>query len=120
MKKIALVIISFSLLLVGQQAGDEYLDHNEYVRTGTILAIENNRMNFDEMWLDTAPHAQKGPITTIVSDISGAVLSFHDLEAPCKVELIYRERDTTFVVSKITVLEQYYYDDMGFICTDQK
>ena len=120
MKKILLLIISCTLLLIGQQVGDEPLDHNEYIRTGLILAIENNRINFEEMWLETASQTQKSQSSVIISDKTGTVLSFYDLEAPCEVELTYEEIDNEFRVSRIVVLEQYHYDDMGFINTDEE
>jgi hypothetical protein len=120
MKKILLIIMSFSLLLVGQQTKDEYTDHNEMVRTGTILAIENNRINFDEMWLEIAPLKAKDQPIIIITGLSGETLSMGDLEAPCKVELTYREINNTFTPLRITMLEQYRYDDKGFICTDQE
>jgi hypothetical protein len=108
------------MFLIGQQAGDEPLADNEYVRTGTILAVDNNRINFDEMWLDIRLQTQKGQTQTIVTDKTGASMSFSDLQAPCEVELTYREINNTFVVSKITVLAQYEYDDNGFIRSDQE
>ena len=119
MKKIILLAMSCTLL-IGQQLGDEPLDHNEYTRTGMILAIEKNRINFEEMWLETAPQIKKGESPMIISDITGTILSFSDLEAPCQVELTYREIENEFRVSRIVVLEQYHYDDMGFLSTEQK
>ena len=117
MKKIILFIISSTLFLVAQQAGDEHLADTEYVRSGIVLAIEGDRINFDEMWLDIGLHAQKGRTQTAVTDRSGAAMSFSDLHAPCQVELTYLEIDNTFMVSKITILAQYEYDDKGFIRT---
>jgi len=108
------------MLIIGQQAGDEPLTDNEYVRTGMILAIEGSRINFEEMWLDIGLRAHKGQTQAIVADRSGAVMSFSDLQAPCTVELVYREIDNTFVVLKITVLDQHVYDDNGFIRSDQE
>lgn len=120
MKRSMLIIISVSLLLVGQQIEDEDIDRNEYVKTGTILAIENNRINFDEMWLETAPLRAKGQPQLIITDANGEVLGLGDLVAPCKVEITYQEKSNTRNLNKIRILEQYRYDDKGFICTDQE
>lgn len=119
MKKIILVIMTGSLLLVAQQPADEVIAHDEYVRTGTVLAIENNRINFDEMWLEINQTRVKAQSTVTITDRSGQMLSFSDLYAPCRVELTYREMNNTFVPLKITILEQYRYDDKGFVCTDE-
>jgi len=119
MKKIMLIIMTVSLLLFAQQPADEVIDQHEYVRTGTVLAIENNRINFDEMWLKITQTRVKGQSTLVITDRSGQTVSFSDLHAPCRVELTYEEINNTFVPLKITILEQYRYDDKGFICTDE-
>ena len=120
MKKIILFTISCTLLLVAEPPGDEHLADTEYVRTGIVLAIEGDRINFDEMWLDIGLHNKKEQMHIVITDRSGAAMSFSDLQAPCKVELTYQEIDNTFVPLKITVLEQYHYDDMGFISADEQ
>jgi hypothetical protein len=116
MKKIILVIMTGSLLLFTQQPADEIIALDEYVRTGTVLAIEGNRINFDEMWLEINQTRVKNQSTLTITDRSGQMLSFSNLHAPCRVELIYQEMNNTFVPLKITILEQYRYDDKGFIC----
>ena len=119
MKKYALLlIIIFLVPLMAQNEQDE--DTNLRVRTGLVLEVKDNQINFEESWFDIVRPQVKNAQPVIISDASDMPLAYEDLTAPCQVEMTYTydENRKEYVVLKIRILEQYEYDDKGFIITD--
>lgn len=119
MKKCALLLIIIMLVpLIAQQEQDENMDLR--VRTGLILEKKDNQINFEETWIDVVSPRVKNARPVIITDAAEEPLTFEDLTAPCQVEitLTYDESRQAYVPLKIIVLEQYEYDDKGFIITD--
>ncbi len=120
MKKLALILTI--LIMFPLSAETESDSKNEYKMTGFILEIRDNLINFEEAWFPaTAQHSSSKAhrITTppiAFSDESGNQISHADIIAPCMVEISYiidQEGDIRPV--RIKILEQYRYDDHGFI-----
>lgn len=121
MKKRALLLIIIMLVpLMAQKEQDEYTDTDMLVRTGLILEKKDNQINFDEMWMDVLSPQVKNALPVIIVDALEQPLTYADLTVPCQVELTYTydESRKAYVPVKIKVLEQYEYDDKGFIITD--
>ncbi len=121
MKKYALLLIIILLVPVtAQQEEDEYAATDKQVRTGLITDKKDNQINFEEMWINVVSPRVKNAQPVIIVDAQEQPLTYEDLTAPCQVEMIYTydESRKEYVPLKITVLEQYEYDDKGFIITD--
>jgi hypothetical protein len=119
MKKRALLLIIIMLVpLIAQQEQDE--DTNLRVRTGLLLEKKNNQINFEETWINVLNPQVKNARSVIITDALDQPLTFTDLTAPCQVEMTYTydESRKEYVPVKIKVIEQYEYDDKGFIITD--
>jgi hypothetical protein len=120
MKKRALLLIVIMLVpLIAQQEQDE--DMNLRVRTGLLLEKKDNQINFEEAWIDIVSPRVKNARPVIIVDAQDQPIMFEDLTAPCQVEmtLTYDENRQAYVPLKIIVLQQYRYDEKGFIKTDQ-
>ena len=121
MKKYALLFIIILLApLMAQQEEDEYVATDSHVRTGLIIDKKDNQINFEEMWMNAVSPRVKDAQPVIIVDALEQPLTYEDLTAPCQVEMTYTydESREAYVPLKIKVLQQYRYDDKGFIVTD--
>jgi hypothetical protein len=122
MKKLS-IAVTLSLLLsmiVAQNVSDD-ADAEPQIKTthGYVLEVQPDKFNFDEDWISIIPANKRIPIQKIVvinEDASDA--GYEDLVAPCLVELSYMLIDGNPIPTQIRVLEQYRYDEHGFIIAE--
>lgn len=113
MKKYILLILLISFSLIIAQGMEEEVE-NENIMTGLILAVENNTINFEEMWLRILPPtAKQAPV--IVTNANEELIRYNNLIAPCLAEITYEYVKDEIAPRKIKVLKQYQYDSKGFI-----
>ncbi|UCC12470.1 MAG: hypothetical protein JSW02_02740 [candidate division WOR-3 bacterium] len=121
MKKYALLFIVILFVpLMAQYEEDEHTTVDRQVRTGLIIDKKDNQINFDEMWMNVVSPRIKNAQPVVIVDALEQPLTYQDLTAPCQVEMTYTydESRKEYVPLKIKVLQQYEYDDKGFIITD--
>ena len=111
MKKILLIALLMCMPLVAQ---DEVNEHG-FTFEGTIFEIADNKINFNETWMQLSRPQIKGLPGLSITNAWDEPAGIGDLVAPCRVELTYIEYDKAFVPVKIMILEYYQCDDKGFI-----
>lgn len=110
------ILLSMVLLIIPLIAQYDKPSRSDYVTTtGLVLAVEGNRINFEEMWLSIGPQASRIAQPIVITDIDDEPIT---LSAPCFVEITYMYADNDEIIPvKIKVLRQYEYDD-GMIKTE--
>ena len=111
MKKIILFAIIVCIPMIAQDEAYE----RAYTFEGTIFEVADNKINFNETWMQLSRPQVKGMPGLMVTDKWDQPTGISDIQAPCRVELTYIEYDKAFVPTKIKILEYYQCDDNGFI-----
>lgn len=108
------ILLSMVLMIIPLIAQFEEPTKSEYVTTtGLVLAVDGNRINFEEMWLSAGPREARIAPPVIIVDIADEPVS---LSAPCFVEITHMEAENGEIIPlKIKVLKQYKYDNEGMI-----
>jgi len=110
MRKYALILtLLIALPLIAQEADIQ----NENIMTGLILAVESNRINFEEAWLPIRFIAKQRSI--VVSNADDESIGLNNLTAPCLVKLTFQYIEDEIVPVKVKILKQYQYDSEGLI-----
>lgn len=111
MKRILLIAVIACMPLIAQDEAYE----QAYTFEGTIFEIADNKINFNETWMQLSRPQVKGLPGLSVTDRWEQPCSITDIQAPCRVELTYIEYDKAFVPIKIKILEYCQCDENGFI-----
>jgi hypothetical protein len=114
----SMIFLTIPLIAQFDEVAPDESVSNEYITsTGLILAVEDNSVNFEEMWLSIGPRASRATPPLVIVDVADNPI---ELSAPCYVEITYfcAENDEKIPV-KIKVLKEYEYDEDGMIDTKQ-
>jgi hypothetical protein len=77
---------------------------------GCIMAIENNSICYEEIWMQTPP----GGITITSAD-TDETLMLSNLTAPFWAEVSFYATDNGIYIKSIRFLKQFEYDSEGYI-----
>lgn len=114
MKKLTLILTILILLPLATQAEEEYQD--EYVQTGFILEVKDNKINFEEIWYPVVVQNEKTAQQIIIIDKAGNQISHTDIVAPCLVEVTHKmDQEGNMLPVKIKILKQHQYDSNGLM-----
>jgi hypothetical protein len=108
-KLITIFILLTSGLLVAQQFS------KPAVFTGLVLEVGNNRINFNEAWIQMTAPETKAIGQVAITNEHDQPISYKDLRAPFMAELTVRIIRGKWIPVKIKVLEQFQYNDKGLI-----
>lgn len=111
MKKILLIAVLACMPMIAQDIAYE----QAYTFEGTIFEMVDNKINFNETWMQLNRPQVKGLPGLSVTDRWDQPCSITDIQTPCRVELTYIEHNKDFVPTRIKILEYYQCDENGFI-----
>jgi hypothetical protein len=115
MKRNALLLIGLLIVPVIAQLSADQVEEETNVMTGYILAVESDRLNFDEMWLLLTVPGVKREQAVVVIDGADQVIDYTQLKAPCFAEITFQYTQDHIIPVKIKIIKQHHYDDKGII-----